>query len=334
MSFAQNLNEVVAPESRSHDFGVVARAANTEHRFVFTNPFKSELNIRSVRASCGCTTPIIETQRIPPGGEGAVLARFNTGSFTGQRSATITVTIDRPMFAELQLNVKGYIRSDIVTTPGEAAFGAVPQGAAATREITLNYAGRQDWAITEVSSPNEFVSASFEEVERGGGRVSYKLNVQLAPNTPAGFFQNQLILRTNDRRMTSVPLRVTAQVESPLEVAPTQLALGRVKPGEPISQRLVLKGRDEFTVEEISCEQAEIRTELDNAAKRAFILNLIVTPKDVPRNAEQADPDAVNSELVIRTTLQPEPLRIPLTFTLERQGGQAAAAEVAINSID
>ncbi len=87
----------------SHDFGTVARAAKTEHRFEFQNPYQQPIHVRSVRTSCGCTTPIIETETVPPGGTGIILARFNTGTHTGSKAATVTVTIDRPTFMEVQL---------------------------------------------------------------------------------------------------------------------------------------------------------------------------------------------------------------------------------------
>ena len=42
----------------SYDFGTVARAAKAEHVFEMKNPFKETIHISSVRASCGCSTPI------------------------------------------------------------------------------------------------------------------------------------------------------------------------------------------------------------------------------------------------------------------------------------
>jgi hypothetical protein len=39
--------------STSHDFGTVARAAKTEHRFYFDNPYDKPLHVRSARTSCG-----------------------------------------------------------------------------------------------------------------------------------------------------------------------------------------------------------------------------------------------------------------------------------------
>ncbi|MEZ6078390.1 MAG: DUF1573 domain-containing protein [Pirellulaceae bacterium] len=73
-----------SPEARMHDFGTVARAANTEHRFYVKNNHSSDMHISSIRASCGCTTPIVETEWIKPGETGSILARFNTGTFTGK----------------------------------------------------------------------------------------------------------------------------------------------------------------------------------------------------------------------------------------------------------
>ena len=45
--------------------------------------------------------------------KGAIVATFNTNSFHGQRGATLTVIIDKPFYAEVQLHVRGYIRSDV-----------------------------------------------------------------------------------------------------------------------------------------------------------------------------------------------------------------------------
>ncbi len=112
----------------SHDFGTVARAAKTEYRFEFENRSNQTLHVRSVRTSCGCTTPTIETETVQPGGTGVILAKFNTHSHTGQRQATVTVTFDRPQFAEVQLLVKGYIRSDIVFNPGKRCSAPFKKG--------------------------------------------------------------------------------------------------------------------------------------------------------------------------------------------------------------
>jgi hypothetical protein len=252
-SFAQSVSDQLIPASqRSHNFGTVARAANTEHQFLIRNPFNQPLHLRSIRTSCGCTTPLIETETIAPGETGSVLARFNTGTFTGDRKATITVTIDQPQFMELQLNVRGYIRSDVVFNPGEMSLGSVPRGEPRSAEATLDYAGKSDWQIQRITSDSRFLSAKFEEVSRGSGRVRYLITATLDPACPAGPLATQLILHTNDQRLTTVPLRAFADVQADLSASPGQLALGDIQPGETVTQRILLKGHAPFTVQRIS----------------------------------------------------------------------------------
>ena len=111
-----------------HDFGSVARGAKAEYRFVFENLYLEDVHVAGVRTSCGCTTPSVETPLLKTYEAGAILAHFNTDSFLGQRAATLTVTIDKPFYAEMQLQIRGYIRSDVVVEPGSVQFGPIDQG--------------------------------------------------------------------------------------------------------------------------------------------------------------------------------------------------------------
>ena len=99
---------------------------------------------------------------------------FNTGSFLGQRHATITVTFDRPQYAEVQLDIRGYVRRDVIVDPSLIQFGAVQQGAGAERQVKVTYAGRSDWKITDVRSRSPWLEAELDEVRRTAGQVSYE----------------------------------------------------------------------------------------------------------------------------------------------------------------
>lgn len=303
------LREAIAPEARLHDFGTVARAANTEHRFLIKNNHSSDLHIRSVRTSCGCTTPIIENEWIKPGETGAVLARFNTGTFTGRKAAAVTVTFDKPVYTELQLNVKGYIRSDVVLSPGEVNFGEVPVGEPKSVELTLDYAGRNDWALVGTESPLDFVDVKFDEVSRQSGRVSYKITAELTADAPLGTLHNQILLKTNDRNLTTVPVRFMAVVQPPIQISPQAIELGTVSSQQPLAQRLVVKSRNEFRILAVTSEQAEIQFEASETPKAAHLLSLMISPKRQPIDG------AVVSEVVIKTDLMDEPIRIPLQFS-------------------
>lgn len=327
---AQSTQQIIPSGQRSYDFGTVARAAKTEHRFQLYNPFNSEMQISGVRASCGCTTPILDDKVIPPGEIGILRARYNTRTFTGQRGATLTVSIVRPIRTELQLSVKGYIRKDVVLHPGEAAFGNIPQGEDNSIQLTLDYAGRSDWQITRITTPFDFVQAEAEELSRQNGRVRYQLSISIDDEAPAGFIQNQLVLHTNDRRLTSVPVPLFANVESLLEISPRQIVFEKPFQDQPLQQRLVLKGKEPFRVLEISSEQAEIDYEnpADDEARRAHLINIFVSPN--PQVLEQDAKGILN----IKTDLLEKPVQIEMEFSPPAEvsrnpSGPESASQVA-----
>jgi Protein of unknown function (DUF1573) len=312
---AQSQTEIVPPESRQFDFGTVAKSSKTEHRFVLRNPFQSEMRIQSVRASCGCTTPILESQVVKPGESVGLIAHFNTDRFTGEKKATLTVSITQPIYTELQLNVKGYIRSDVVVHPGEAAFGTVPESTEKKMTLVLDYAGRPDWQIKGIACPYSFIKADFKEVSRGNGRVRYSIDVLLDASAPEGFIENQLVVQTNDRRLTSFPILVTASCERPLKTSPSSLALGTVKPNEPIQQRLTMTGKNEFKIISIQSDVAEIRCDLPASANRVHMLNLTV----VPRPNEQITAETRGKIEILTDAETEKSIVIPLSFALQTQ---------------
>ena len=243
-------------KTRSHDFGSVARGAKAEFAFEFENMYEEELHVASVRSSCGCTTPTITKKDLKTFEKSTIVATYNTRSFLGQKSATVTVVIDKPYYAEVQLTIEGYIRSDVVFDPGEVNFGEVDQSTTAERKLTVTYAGRADWKITDVRSANEHFEVELSETSRGGGRVAYDMLVRLTKDAPSGYFQDQLSLITDDARSQSIPVLVQGSVVSPLTVSPASLILGDLEPGQVVKKQLIVRGNRPFRILNIVCEDA------------------------------------------------------------------------------
>jgi len=297
--FAESLTEQIIPaQQRVHDFGTVARAAKTEHRFEIKNPFPQRMHLQSISASCGCTTPIIESEWIEPGQTGTVMARFNTGTFSGDRKASLNLFIDQPQAMQLQLNVKGYIRSDIVINPGELNFGTVAEGASKQIEATIEYAGKSDWQISSISSNADFIQAEVAETSRSPGRVTYKVSATILPGATAGTQATQLTLHTNDQRLKAVPLSCFAQVQPPLSVHPPQIALGEMKPGQQIQQRLLVKGTEPFHITEILVPNMQVKFDPPAEAKAVQFVNVTLIPETDGSTSE------VSATMIIKTDLE------------------------------
>lgn len=269
-------------ETTSHDFGTVARGAKSEFRFKFSNIYEEEVHISSVRPGCKCIIPTVERDTLATYDESAIIATFNTRAFIGQRKATITVTFDRPTYAEVQLQVTGYIRSDIVVEPGEVAFGTVDVAAQPERIIKISYDGRSDWEINEIRSSSEFVVAEAVETAHDGTKIGYDMTVRLLPGAPPGYLKEQLTLVTNDARAAEVPIDVEGRVLSGLTVSPASVFFGAVKPGQKKKQTVVIQAKQPFHVTSIHCDDESIAFTTPKTASRQHALPLTLTADDKP----------------------------------------------------
>ncbi len=67
-------------------------------------------------------------------------------------------------------------------------------------------------AVVNVTTNEQFLTAQASEVSRANGRVRYNLQLGLSDQAPAGPFQSEIVVHTNDRKLTRVPLRVVANI--------------------------------------------------------------------------------------------------------------------------
>ena len=261
-------------KTTKHNFGTVARGAKSEFHFVFENIYKEDVHIRSVRTSCGCTTPKITKKHLKTFEKSSIVAVYNTRSFLGKKSATITVTIDKPYYAEVQLQVSGYIRGDVVFRPGVVKFGEIEQGTKKESVVTVDYAGRRSWKIVDVRSANRHFEVSLKELKRGVSGVSYQMSVRLKPSAPAGYLTDQLTLITADANLRTIPLPVEGRIRSALTVSPKSLYLGAVSVGEKRTKKLVVRGKKPFKITAIKCMNPDFKFELPKKAKKLHFVPL------------------------------------------------------------
>ena len=271
-----------------HDFGSVARGAKAQHRFKLKNLYKEDVHISNVRVSCGCISVKPSKKSLVTYEKGELIVDLNTRSFQGQRRSTITVTFDRPFYAEVQLHITAYIRTDVVFSPGAVDFGTVSQGTAAKKKITVNYAGRDDWKIVDVTSAGDHYEVDVVEKSRGGGRVSYELSIRLKDDTPAGYVKQPLTLVTNDHNLKRVPLYVEGRVAPSIAVSPASLSLGVVKPGKKVTRLLVVTSDKPFRILSVDCGDDCFKFKVSEAAKKQHRIPVTFTAGDKPSKVAQS----------------------------------------------
>jgi hypothetical protein len=259
-----------------HDFGDVARGAKTEYEFELTNIYKEDIHIAAVKASCGCTEPVITKPFLKTYEKGSILCKFKTKDFFGQRGATVTVTIDKPYYAEVQLKVKGYIRTDVVFEPSAVEFGEVDLGTKSEKKISVTYAGRDNWTIKDVRSANENLEVELANPVRGPGRVTYQMTVRMKGNATEGYFDDEIFLVTDDANRKQIPVAVNGKVASALEM-PKSLLVGIVKAGEQTTKVLIVKGKRPFKITDVQCEDPAFSFKVGEESKSLQLINVTYT---------------------------------------------------------
>jgi hypothetical protein len=99
-------------DEKNFDFGKVKQGEKVEHSFTFTNTGKSDLIIRNVKASCGCTAVEPDNNVIKAGEKSSLKAIFNSAGKHGRQNKTITVITNDPENSKVILWIRGEVESE------------------------------------------------------------------------------------------------------------------------------------------------------------------------------------------------------------------------------
>lgn len=308
---------------QSHDFGAVAILSKAEFRFPIHNPLDKTIHIREVRTSCGCTTPTLTSNYIEPGKSEALIATLNTSNFIGEKFSTLIVVIDAPFDTEIEVIIKGFIRSDVMFKPGEIDFGHVRRGKSIVKSTKLYYLGKNDWEVLDVRSNQPWIQVGKTEVKRSGENVEYELEVKLTDDAPVGFFREDVLVATNDHDSPIVPLHIFGEVEGPLTIAPHSVSLGNVSIGEPVTKRFVIRGESPFVIGKISCTGWSLDYNPDTEPKEVHIIDITFTPL---RNVGQE-----KSEIILDTVGESS-MRAKSTLIANIRSAEVTDQKVSVDS--
>lgn len=200
-------------ESTTHDFGTIKEEDGAvEHDFTFVNKSGKPIVIRSVRASCGCTTPDWTRDTIAVDGTGFVRARYNTRNRPGTFNKNLTVYINLNGMP-YRLYIKGKVLPRVKTIEEElpTSMGALrtrhkvfnmgkinSNQNAATRVFPVYNQGDSDLIFMDYQAP-EYIDVKFSTDTL---KTKSKGNIQLIYNAEKkndlGFMNDNVTVFTNE----------------------------------------------------------------------------------------------------------------------------------------
>jgi hypothetical protein len=258
-------------EEFSKDFGSVPRGQVLTHSFGVKNNTGQAVTISNVRVSCGlCTSATALKGRLGPGEETSVVVRMDSGKFIGVKTVYVYVTFSEPQYAEVRLWVQANSRDDINVTPEAIAFGRIKHGDAPTKAATITFYGGVPAAITEVQSESNYVQAKVGPARSSGNEVSYEVTAKLRSDTPVGKWYTDVWVTTNNPSVPRVRVPLTVEIDAPLTVNTTTVALGEIKVGETAERKLVVRGGRPFKITAIrgADDSLEVKDSTSDSAEQ------------------------------------------------------------------
>lgn len=93
----------------TYDFGNVDEGKTVNYEYTFSNLGKSNLIIRKVNTSCGCTSVAPSGTVIKSGDSGSIKIAFATSGYANRQSKTITVLTNDPKNPSIILRLTGNV---------------------------------------------------------------------------------------------------------------------------------------------------------------------------------------------------------------------------------
>jgi len=294
-------------QEKKFDFGRVAIGSDAEHRFTVKNVYLEDVQLVAVRSSCGCTDVSLTQKTLKSLETAEVVAKFNTsGQHTREKTATLTIDLEtvkdgKILRDSVQLNVSGYIRPDVVLTPGSVEFGSVTEGNSVVREVQLEYAGRNDWALVKVERTSPFIHARAEEVKREHGEVAYQITVTLKNNAPVGYVRDALRFITNEvapgaNEPSEIVLPIQGVVMSPIHAKPSPFMVGILPVGQSVSKSIVVRSDSPFRILSVTSEDKRFRFTFADQESQIQIVSVLFS-------AKRQEPGDVFDKITIQTNL-------------------------------
>lgn len=231
-----------------HDFGRIAGGLVVKHEYVFTNTGTASLTVSHVQAACGCTALGTWSREVAPGATGTIPIQFNSGSFMGAVSKTVTVTCNDPAQPTVYLQLNANIWKPVEIQP---MFAVINVSADANGPVssTVRIAVNQEEPLGVYAPESNLKHFTAELVTNTPGR-EYNLIIKTVPPMPPGNTQGQITFKTTSTNTPTMSLSALAIVQPAVVISPAQITLPAQPSAQPQSYVIAIRNNSTapFTV--------------------------------------------------------------------------------------
>ena len=200
-------------KERKIDFGEINSGKVVELTFEFENAGDSDLEIKNINTSCGCTYTTLEKKIYKPGEKGKLPVKFFSKGYRGKVIKTVTVSSNDPKNGYLRLTLSGIVKlKDFAVAEVETDtidFGTISDDETPSKVIKIKNAGNIDMLILEISHSPEISTEFDKKIVKPGDSANVKVSFRPFQN---GYFSTFLRIRTNAFKRPLVIIRVKVDI--------------------------------------------------------------------------------------------------------------------------
>ena len=196
------------------DFGEKNNTEVVEHDYLIRNAGTLSLEIREVRASCGCTAAKPSQNVIPPGGEATINVKLDLRGRSGAQIKSINVACNDPATPNLVLQLKGTAIQALRAQPPTLFIGRLEPGAPRTRTFDI-LSVRGPIQITNIRADHPGILVRAVPLDPPGDGTAHRFELELAADLPEGAINGNAFIKTDMPNQAEVAVPVAAFIVAP-----------------------------------------------------------------------------------------------------------------------
>jgi len=247
---------------------------------------------------------------IPPGQEGNITIKVNTGKREGRFSKSATVFSNDLTQPNARISVSCVVKTHITIRPSQRINITGLEGEKISKELTISSSGEQPFEILNITSDIEDkIKYKLKRVKKNN---EYTLKVSTR-STEESNFRGTIGLRTNHPKKPQITLPVYAMLKKKVDVRPKALSFGTINITEgnvnqdKLTKRILLVDNGgELTIKKVKTSSDWITTVNKKMERGKNHTILIVLDKDkLPKGS-------FDEKVEIRTNYGRKPLVVDI----------------------
>ncbi len=208
----------IESENPTWDFKKIKEGEKISHIFKIKNAGDEMLEIKKVRASCGCTAVAPVKKSLKPGEEAEIKVTFNSDGYSGKQTKYVYVHSNDPKNAMLNLKFTGEIQRipapRITISPPSWYMQEIERGKTSSMTASIKNGGEKPLDIKSITTSGDALKAELlgQKTIPPGGESKVKLTY--TPGAKTGPISEKMIVESNDPRRSRLTYYVRGRMKS------------------------------------------------------------------------------------------------------------------------